>query len=70
MKKQKGLGLIGILLIIGALLLTAGGVVGLPAVRQVWQRKVPPAPIPIWDDNAIGIFDMNSRYTLETVSFE
>jgi len=63
MKKQKGLGLIGILFIIGALLLTAGGVV-------VWQRKVPPAPIPIWDDNAIGIFDMNSRYTLETVSFE
>jgi len=35
-----GLGLITVLLIIGALL-TAGGVVSLPAVRQeVWQRKV------------------------------
>lgn len=36
MKKQSGFGLIGILLIIGALLLTAGGVV-------VWERRVSPA---------------------------
>jgi len=43
MKKQKGLGLIGVLLIIGALVITAGGVV-------VWREKVLPAlpsmPIP------------------------
>jgi hypothetical protein len=42
MKKQKGLGLIGVLLIIGVLLLTAGGV--------VWEKKVTststPTPIP------------------------
>ena len=47
MKNQKGLGLIGVLLILGALLLTIGGVVGLPAVRQVWEKKDSPAPIPI-----------------------
>ena len=39
MKKQKGLGLIGILIFIGALLLTAGGVV-------VWQRNILPTPTP------------------------
>ena len=38
MKNQKGLGLIGFLLIIGALLLTAGGAV-------VWEKKVSPTPI-------------------------
>lgn len=33
MKKQKGFGLIGVLLIIGALIITAGGV-------MVWERGV------------------------------
>jgi len=47
MKKQKGLGLIGVLLIVGTLLLTAGGVVGLPAVRRVWKKKVSPTPTSI-----------------------
>lgn len=36
---KSGLGLVGILLIIGALLITAGGVV-------VWENKVSPAPLP------------------------
>lgn len=40
MRKQKGFGLIGILLVIGALSITAGGVV-------VWQRKILPIPMPI-----------------------
>jgi len=39
MKNQKGLGLIGVLLILGALLLTAGGAV-------VWEKKVSPTPAP------------------------
>ena len=39
MKKQKGLGLIGVLLIIGALVLTAGGVV-------VWEKKATLIPPP------------------------
>ncbi len=39
MKKQKGLGLIGVLLIIGALAVTTGGVV-------VWQKKISPTPTP------------------------
>ena len=39
MKKQKGFSLIGILLVIGALLLTAGGVV-------VWERKTELTPSP------------------------
>jgi hypothetical protein len=39
MKKQSGLGLVGILLIIGTLLLTAGGVV-------IWQRQFSPTPMP------------------------
>ena len=38
MKKQRGFGLIGILLIIGALILTAGVV--------VWEKKTLPAPTP------------------------
>ena len=38
-KSESGLGLIGILLIIGILILTAGGVV-------VWQKKVSPTPTP------------------------
>ena len=44
MKKQKGLGLIVVLLIITALILTAGGVVGLPAIRQVWHKKASSTP--------------------------
>lgn len=55
MKNQKGLGLIAILFIIGALIITAGGVMGLPArldwakraTRQVWEKKIKPAGIPI-----------------------
>ena len=39
MKKQKGLGLFGVLLVIGALLLTIGGV-------AVWREKVTPTPMP------------------------
>lgn len=39
MKKQNGFSLIGVLLIIGVLAITAGGVV-------VWQRKVLPTPTP------------------------
>ena len=39
MKKQEGLGLIGILLVIGILILTAGGVV-------VWNKKIVPTPTP------------------------
>ena len=39
MKKQKGLGLIGILIIIGALIITTGRVL-------VWQKKVSPTPTP------------------------
>lgn len=39
MKKQTGLGLIGVLLIIGALVVTAGGVL-------VWQRRALPTPTP------------------------
>jgi len=39
MKKQRGLGLIRILLIVGALVITAGGVV-------VWEKKVTPSPTP------------------------
>jgi len=40
MNKQKGLGLIGLILIIGVLLLTAGG------VGIVWERKVSQIPLP------------------------
>ena len=36
---QKGLGLIGVLLIIGVLVITAGGV--------VWEKKAKPSPTPI-----------------------
>jgi len=39
MKKQKGLGLIGVLIIIGALVITVGGVV-------VWGKKTLPTPKP------------------------
>lgn len=39
MKKQKGFSLIGIILVIGALIITAGGVV-------VWDKKVKPIPTP------------------------
>ena len=38
-KKQRGFSLIGVLLIIGTLLITAGGVV-------VWNRKIVPTPTP------------------------
>ncbi|MBM4401676.1 MAG: prepilin-type N-terminal cleavage/methylation domain-containing protein [Candidatus Cloacimonetes bacterium] len=37
MKNQKGFSLIGVLLAIGTLLLTAGGVM---AVRQVWKTPL------------------------------
>lgn len=40
MKNQRGLGLIGILIVIGTLIITAGGVVALPASRRVWERMV------------------------------
>ena len=47
MKKQQGFSLIGVLLIIGALVITAGGVV-------IWQKKVLPtttsAPAPMISD--------------------
>lgn len=39
MKNQKGLGLIAVLLVIGAILLTVGGAV-------VWKGKVAPTPTP------------------------
>ena len=43
--KKLGFGLIGILLIIGILLLTAGGMV-------VWVKKVAPTPVPVLNMNS------------------
>lgn len=42
---ESGLGLIGILIIIGIIALTAGGVL-LPAVRPVWEEQVAPTSTP------------------------
>lgn len=39
MRKQEGLSLIGVLLILGALVITTGGVL-------VWQKKISPTPTP------------------------
>lgn len=44
--KQAGFTLIGPLIILAFLIITAGGMVALPAVRQVWEKRVSPTPVP------------------------